>query len=564
VATLDLLTGVLLGTIAVGVATAILAWRERREPGGLPLVALMIGQIWWSAFLVFDLNTTALATKVFWANVRWVGVVIIPVAWLLFALEYAGRDEYISVRSVAGLSVIPAITVFLALTGDFHDLLYVETTLVSEGGRLVLDRTGGPWYWVIAAYTYLLGLLGVLPLLQLVRSEARPFRGQSLALLVGAIVPWATNILHLVGALPVEGVDPTPVGFAVSGVALLGAIRRYRLLEVSPAPTGTARQRVFERMQAGAIVLDRHDNVVDINDSMVERLGVDRAAALGQPVAELIPAVEDLSLREGSVGHVRITGADGERTYDVAVTPITDGHGRSLGNAVTFHDVEALLHQQQRLEVLNRVLRHNIRTETNLIAGYAELIDEGEEEGIDELIKERAERIEAMGEQAREIAELFDREGQADEPVPLARIVTEAVASIRERYPDVTVDCGPIPDDVAVTAVLRPVVANVLENAAEHNTSEQPRVGVDVEPGADVVTLRVEDNGPGISRYERAVLERGTETPLEHGSGLGLWLIKWGVGFAGGRLSLEENDPSGTVVTIEVPIAGRRDAGESE
>ncbi|MUV90188.1 histidine kinase, partial [Halapricum sp. CBA1109] len=65
-------------------------------------------------------------------------------------------------------------------------------------------------------------------------------------------------------------------------------------------------------------------------------------------------------------------------------------------------------------------------------------------------------------------------------------------------------------------------------------------------------SLTVADDGPGIPDRERAVLDSGTETQLEHGLGMGLWSINWAVTRVGGDLSVADNDPRGTVVTVRL------------
>ena len=64
--------------------------------------------------------------------------------------------------------------------------------------------------------------------------------------------------------------------------------------------------------------------------------------------------------------------------------------------------------------------------------------------------------------------------------------------------------------------------------------------------------MAVADNGPGIPESERRVFTEGTETPLSHGSGLGLWLTEWIVTRSNGHLCFEENDPRGTVVRVRL------------
>ncbi|QCJ46672.1 histidine kinase N-terminal 7TM domain-containing protein [Haloprofundus sp. MHR1] len=559
---------VVLATVGIGLTATLLAWRERPEPGATPLVAMLAGQSWWSVFFAFELQATTLAAKAFWSDVQWVGVVVIPVAWVLFAMEYTGRDQYVRSKYIALLSVVPVVTVALAATGDYHDLLYTGSELVVRDDVTTLRREGGPWYWVTASYTYVLGLVGSVPLLGYVRSETSQFRGQSVALLIGTIAPWVSNILFLYGAVPVPGLDPTPVAFAISGVAYLGALTKFRLLGTSPAPNRRARRLVFERMQDAAVVVDSHEYIVDMNESATEMLGTTARAALGRPAGEVLPKYDRVPSVGTTSEHVTVDGRNGRRHYDVTVTEISDFHGRYVGRVIAYHNVDEHLRHQQRLEVLNRVLRHNIRNETNVIYGYADLVaDEGgPQSDRAEIIKERAIAIADMGEKARQIVDIFEQVRRDSRAVPVSDLVTERSADVADRYPNAEIRVEALPADAHVNAVLGPALSNLLENAVEHNTGSTPTVEVSATVDDGRVRLVVADDGPGIDVYEQAVLERGTETALEHGSGLGLWLVAWAVGIADGTVEFEENDPTGSVVTVEVPVvsADSENRGEPE
>ncbi|WP_231727896.1 sensor histidine kinase [Haloferax profundi] len=540
-------------SIAIGSAATILAWRARPEPGSKPLVALLVAQSWWSTCIIFKLRAPALDAKLLWANLAWIGVVAIPVAWFLFALEYTGRDEYLRPRYVGALSVVPVLTVIFALTGQYHDLLYVRPTGAELNG-VVLFEQGGPWFWITAAYTYILGVFGMIPILGLLTSDAVAFRGQSAALVVGLLAPWVTNVLFLAGLLPTSGVDPTPIAFSVSGIVYLAALTQFRLLGTSPAPNKRARQFLFDRMQGGAIVVDANDYVVDMNDSSVRILGIDATDVLGGPANEIIPEYDRLPEDGALPGHLTIGDELGGHPYDVTSTRITNVRGTPIGRVITFHDVGEHLRQQQRLEVLNRVLRHNIRTETNVIYGYVSRFEDDENA---KTVKERALRIEEIGKKGRKAIELFDKTRDRTEPKSLHSLLDRCIESTRDSYPKATIERSQPNEDVAVAGLLRQVFSNAIENAVEHNPSDTPHVWVTVEMEGDTVYVEVADDGPGIAEYELAVLEDGTETPLKHGSGLGLWIVKWGTDIAGGEVRFTENDPEGSVVTIEVPVLSR-------
>jgi signal transduction histidine kinase len=164
-----------------------------------------------------------------------------------------------------------------------------------------------------------------------------------------------------------------------------------------------------------------------------------------------------------------------------------------------------------------------------------------------------------MSRKARDILDVFEDARRPVMAVPLVALLDRSITTVGDDHSDVPIACGSVPG-VTVSNVLAPVFSNAIENAAEHNTSSDPWVRIDAERDGDVVRVVVRDNGPTIDSYERSVLERGTETPLEHASGLGLWLIAWGTQIAEGTVTFSENDPTGSVVTVEAPVLGESTA----
>jgi C4-dicarboxylate-specific signal transduction histidine kinase len=89
-----------------------------------------------------------------------------------------------------------------------------------------------------------------------------------------------------------------------------------------------------------------------------------------------------------------------------------------------------------------------------------------------------------------------------------------------------------------------------VTNAIEHG-GDAPAVEVAVDTTATgQVTITVADDGPGLPTVERDLLRGGTETALNHGDGLGLWLVNWIVTDLGGTLDVTVDD--GTTVTVEL------------
>jgi len=220
-----------------------------------------------------------------------------------------------------------------------------------------------------------------------------------------------------------------------------------------------------------------------------------------------------------------------------------------------YTDVTELRERGRRLEVLQRVLRHNLRTEMTVVeghlAGLADRLDDDAPElaaasdGIDNVL--------AISEQVRTVESALGK-GTGD-PVPAADVVERAVDRVREHHPEVTVTTDISVASVAVDDRLALAVRNLLDNAVEHSDRETPRVSVSLTRTDDGrVALAVADDGPGIPQSERDLITgRAEPTQLEHASGLGLWTVRWVTMALTGDLDVEERSPRGSVVRVTVP-----------
>jgi len=549
-------------TVGICVSVGILAWRERPEPGAVPLTALMAGVCWWAAALFFRLDATSRSEKILWFDAGWLGITVIPVAWLLFSMEYTGNSQHVTHRRLLLLLIVPVASAVIGLTNSSRHLMYTGSMLVESHGTMILDRTPGPWFWVIAVYTLSIGLLGTFPLLDFVTSDVENFRGQSFAILVGALAPVFTNTLFLFDTLPTSGVDPTPISFSISGISFLGALTRFRLFITSPAPIRPAQNTVFQGMQEGVLVLDRNNNIIDLNTEATKVLDGPSEELLGEPIRPLVPEID--MLLENPSGSERITIRSGSSTYDVSISQITDTHNRLLGQIVTLHDITEHVRQQQRLEVLNRVFRHNIRTNTQVIMGNAEYLATRNSASKAQKVQQKAQEIEQVSEDIRTVLDIFERGRKPPRPVRLRNVLRECQELVCTEYPDVRLEYECDFDVYYVDSVLGEVLLNIVENAAQHNTNPDPKLWIDVTSEGDHVRVSVADNGPGIDEEELSLIKNRTETPLEHGTGFGLAIAMWGTESADGEITFEERDPTGLRVTVDVPILSPDDIDYDE
>ncbi|WP_253737005.1 PAS domain S-box protein [Halohasta salina] len=334
-------------------------------------------------------------------------------------------------------------------------------------------------------------------------------------------------------------------------------------------------RKAVENVGQAVVITDREGIIEYVNPAFVDQTGYSRETAVGRTprilksgkqtegfYAELWETILDGRRWEATIINKRQSG----ELYRVKqeISPITDDDGEITHFVSIESDVTDRRLREQQLSVLNRVLRHNLRNGMNVIEGNADLlnerIDDPESRSFVDAIAERAAALAALSRKAGTIDSLFDHEPPGEATADLRTLFETVATEFRAAYPDAELSVADI-DPIAVKADsrLRVALTELLNNAADHNERATPRVGLTATPtdsdrSGEWVDIIIVDNGAGIPEQERATIETGEETPLRHGTGLGLWLVYWTVSLLGGEVSIE-NRPSGTRVTLRLPRA---------
>jgi signal transduction histidine kinase len=209
--------------------------------------------------------------------------------------------------------------------------------------------------------------------------------------------------------------------------------------------------------------------------------------------------------------------------------------------------------REQRLQVLSRVLRHNIRNEIQAARANVEMAAKRAEGPASEELSTALRAIDDLvetAETARNVRATLGETATHDrELVAAVERVTDRAAS---RYPEVevTVEVPSAPVRVEATDGVTDGLWALVANACEHGSDP---VEVSVRPVDDGAAVEISDSGPGIPDAELAVIDAAEETPLEHSSGLGLWTAHWTVENSGGRLAFRTDE--GTTARVWLPAA---------
>jgi PAS domain S-box-containing protein len=340
---------------AISAVAALAVWRRRTAHGGMALFWLMLAVVEWQLTGACEAAAVGIPAKILWAKIGYVGTLSSPVFLFIFALKYSQQERWLTRRNLALLWLIPAITFGLAVTNEWHHLIWTSFTPSADPTRNALIYGHGAWFWIMVAYVYLLLSTATLVLIRTVLRHRHLYRRQAALVLLAMPFPWIANILYVFNWGPFPGQDLTLVGFALTGALLTLNLYQFHLLDLVPI----ARDALIENMSDGVLVLDAEDRIVDLNPAAQQIISRPAATVIGQTIAQALSGWPDLVERyhDATEAQAEIALGEGEarRTFDLRISPLYDRRGRPTGRLVVLRDIterqraeEALRESEQR------------------------------------------------------------------------------------------------------------------------------------------------------------------------------------------------------------------------
>ncbi|MBI5052308.1 MAG: response regulator [Chloroflexi bacterium] len=330
----------------------IITWRRRSAPNALSFFAMMCAITWWCAFNALQLLGGDVPTATFWLKAQYFGILTLPVWWLMFAFQYAGYHHRVTPRNIALLLIYPAISIVIVYTDPWHHLMWskMDDAFAMDGLFPALKGESGINWTLIVIYAYIQILVGtIVVLMRLFRAQTF-YKRQTVALLIGTFIPWASNIATVLNLSPIKYLDITPLAFTVSGVAFALALFRYQMLDLVPA----ARDAVIENMPDAVIVLDAYSRIVDVNPAAVRVLRRPAREVLGEPADLIFAARPDLVQayqdKEEARGEITLGEGESLRPYELTVSPLSDRSGKIVnGRLIVLRDISKRKHAEAAL-----------------------------------------------------------------------------------------------------------------------------------------------------------------------------------------------------------------------
>lgn len=475
--------------------------------------------------------------------------------FLAFGLDYTGRGGLIRTPLFGIVGGVPLVTAGLAATNPLHHLVWTGFQFEPVFGLATVTYTIQPWGVFAMLFSIGTAAVGSLLLIGAILSYGPLYRREATAVILSTAPPSVGVLIWLFALGPLPQLHLTAplmvIHVALDAYAFVGT----HMFETNPATQRMAERTGLDSLSDPVFILDVEQQIVRVNDRAAD--------VFPSTTANRLPLALDSVLGVGletlrDTGELTV-GSDQGGTFAVSYTELTDPSDAPVGSMLVLYDVTADRQREQQLAVLNRVMRHNLRNETTVISGFAEHlaaeVDDPTLAAYAENIEGASDRLLSIGDNVQRFESVQDRDRQ-----PTSFAVATAVE-------DVTETCTETHDNAQITSSVTPpemelhtdpvllsvVLTELVENAIAHANTDRPtaeiRVAKPPESDGDAV-FEIRDSNDPIPEQETKTLLAGDETPLQHGQGIGLWIVYWCLQKLRGRIEFEYDDGNSVSVTL--------------
>ncbi len=533
-------------------AAGFLWYRFRHKPSARMGAALIFAIGWWMMGSVFELISIEPAIRLFWDRIQFIAIVALPPGWVMYALGYVGQKDKLTRRRFLLLWLIPAISVLMVYTNEWHHLFWRSYELTVVDGGVVKSAVYGPAFWVFMAYAYTAVFAGLAVLLRAVFVSGHLYRWQVAGLVMAAAIPWLINSGRIFwGWRPFGNLDFTPFALGITASAAGLVIYRLQLHDVGPS----ARHVIIEQMGDGVLVLDEAHGILDLNPAALNLLQRPKSQIIGRPITQFWPDwPRDMLLAEGAAGARTEWTLDGanSQTFDVRMTPLYDGRDQIVSRIFVLRDIgerkkmeeqiKASLHEK---EALLKEIHHRVKNNLQIISSLLNLQSErAGSTAVTQALQEGQNRVRSMA----LIHENLYRSNNLAQ-IDFGAYVRELVGQLHRTYSeharrvtvDVQVEALFLPMETAVPCGL--ILNELFSNAVKHAfvDGRAGQISIQLQSDHNDYRLTVADNGVGLPpQFDY----RQTTT-------LGLQLVHTLVGQLDGRLLVDNRQGTAVTITFE-------------
>lgn len=585
----DLYIFLLMLTSGVGILLGYIALNRRGIQGAIPLAILMTSISIWAFFQIMTLLAPELETKILYANLRFLGIQVTPIAFYALAWEYKHRTKSLNFKTYLIIMIFPAIVFQAICFNSLHHRFYAEVYM--QDGILMMKN--GPLLYINMIYLYFFIVVGIYFFIKSYQSSKFKQRKQALIIVVAAFIPLVSNIIF--NFIPSMKFDLTPISFLITGLLFFYAIFHYKLLDLIPI----ARDLLVEEMEDVIIVLDNNYRVLDMNKKAREFLMTndsDKADYMGLSIFSIAEDWNEFTqaISNKSIIYARISYIISPRTiyFDLSKSELFDNRGIKVGEIIDLRNItdleEALLEAKQAREAAESAnktkgyflanMSHEIRTPMNAIIGIAEMLDteelsKDEQKRCNQIIIRSAESLLAIINDILDLSKVEAGKMELEKDiVNLEQIIMDTLEIFNISTANRSIILSSnidklVPQYLQGDAVkIKQILMNLIGNSVKF--TKEGKVDVLLKylgkkDSINAIEIMISDTGLGIPEdkldaiFDSFKQADSSTTRKYGGTGLGLSIVKSLVELMGGSIKVESKLGEGSrfIVSLELEDA---------
>ena len=539
-----------------------------------------------------------ISNLVYFDYISYIGVCFLPVAFIFMALIFS-KTTIKFTQNLKLLLILPAISLLILWTNDFHHLFYKHYSIYSSEVQF------GKYFYIHYYYTIILFAISIFILMKYSIKNSGFFSKQAILILIGILIPIVANILSYIGLIP--GINITSIGLAFTVILFALAMFKFDLFKLAPI----ALQIIVDRISDSYVVLNENYEITDFNETFVKTFKIKNSSALrGKHLAKFF---NDIGLKHkikefathiekinnnSNVERFELHIEKFKKYFNIEITSIIVNN-QFLGILVLFKDItqhindmeslknnQELLIEQERLASLGQMIggiAHNLKTPIFSMAGGLE--------GLTDLIKEFNESIDDENVNNEDMHEIANDMNEwviklKEHITYMSNVITTVKGQavnmseeqrfefpISELFQHVSILMQHILKQQLATLEIKnytsdntkingninslvQVVNNLISNAIEaYGDTPNKKVELSAKQNKKEIIISVKDYGSGISdNVKDKLFKEMITTKGKNGTGLGLFMSYSNIkAHFNGKITFETATNVGTTFNIIIP-----------
>ena len=301
---------------------------------------------------LFEISAPSRSEIIFFLNLEYIGILFIPVFWVLITWTYhPSKDQTskVQLKKLRFIYMIPVTLLIFVFTNPYHHLMYksIDIEILDSLSLLKADRAIG--FWVVNSVLILLFITGSARLIYSYIVAEKTHRRHYLLLLFASLPPFVSYMLVLSQSIP-YCLDLGPLAFALSGLLIYWGILNMQLFNL----VSIAEHMVIDAMRDAMLVLDTQGCLLQYNKQAHCFFPEACSSNIGLPIENLNPEIHEIfsTMHADVDAQIILPQSQEKRSYSIRRSPILDKYQVVKGYLLLFHDITQVRSYVEELENL--------------------------------------------------------------------------------------------------------------------------------------------------------------------------------------------------------------------